>query len=99
MRINIYHHEIPFMIDRVEVVETRSDTGSKFYGIRLYTEPPVMHHDDDDDSSAITIWGIAHQDERGHTSELRELASAMIGAADEIDQRVGTIPRRPSTDV
>lgn len=87
MRINVYHHELPHMIGRAEVVKTVADTHITFYGVRFYTEPPLMHHDDDDDSAAITVWGIAHRDERGHTAELRQLFEAGLRVCDEIDAR------------
>lgn len=56
MRINIYHQEYT---DRVELVSTVADTGSKFVGVRMYLQSPdclkpPMHQDDD--SSAITFW-------------------------------------------
>lgn len=86
MRINAYHHELPHMIERAEVAEATVED-NVFYGVRFPTEPPVMHHDGDDDSSAITIWGIAHRDERGHTSELRALFETGLAMCDEIDAR------------
>lgn len=56
MRLNLYHHEIPFMASRVEHVRKVADTGNTFHGLRLYTEPPLEHEPGDDDSSAITLW-------------------------------------------
>jgi hypothetical protein len=87
VRINVYHHELPFMINRAEVVATTADTGNTFYGIRFYTENPVMHHEDDDDSSAITLWGMAHRN-LSHTDELRDIFNIGLRLCDEIDARV-----------
>jgi hypothetical protein len=55
MRINIYSEEITH---RIEVLETTADTGTPFFGLRVYLKsPPELHHtDEDDDTSAITLW-------------------------------------------
>lgn len=85
MRINIYHHEIPFMADRVEHVEKVADTGNLFYGIRLYTEPPLEHEPGDDDSAAITLW-VPWTKEGGHfTGDLRTIGEKIIKFCDAVD--------------
>lgn len=55
MRINVYSQELT---DEVELVEKKSNTGTVYYGVRMYlASPDVLHHTpDDDDRSAITFW-------------------------------------------
>lgn len=55
MRVNIYAEEIT---DRVEIVDTIADTGSRFIGVRFFLHSAERLHRDpnDDDSSAVTFW-------------------------------------------
>lgn len=86
MRINIYHHEIPYMANRVEHVEKVADTGNTFHGIRLYTEPPLEHEPGDDDSAAITLW-VPWTKAGGHdTADLRKIGEHIITFCDEVDE-------------
>lgn len=88
MRLNIYHHEVPFMAERTEVVKTVADTGNTFYGLRFYTEPPLMHQPGDDDSSAITLW-VPWTNKNGHSVEkLRLVFERGLQMCAEIEQRV-----------
>lgn len=83
MRINVYHHEIPFMASRVEHVTTMAaDTENTFHGLRMYTEPPLEHEPGDDDSSAITLW-VSETD----TGDLLAIARAIISFCSEVDGR------------
>lgn len=85
-RINIYHHEVPFMADRSEHVIKTADTGNEFHGLRLYTEAPLMHQPDDDDSAAITIW-VPWTRRRGNdTSDMRKIAQNIIDFCNEVDE-------------
>lgn len=88
MRVNVYHHEIPFMASRHEVVETTADTGNVFYGLRFYTEAPLEHEPGDDDSSAVTLW-VPWTRKTGHTTaELRAIFNRGIEMCAEIEQRI-----------
>lgn len=87
MRINVYHHELHHML-RTEVVRKKADTGSTFYGVRFYTEPPLMHQSGDDDSSAITLWVPWSRAEGHNTEPLRSIAAALTRMCDEIDKEV-----------
>lgn len=56
MRVNIYHHEMEFAATRVELVKKVAE-GFTYYGIRIYTEAPLIDAaDNDDDSGAVTFW-------------------------------------------
>ena len=82
MRLNIYHHETPTMVERHELV-TKEAEGRTFYGIRFYTEPPLMDMPGDDDSSALTLWAMPN----GDTTFLRRIAEAIHEHAAEIENR------------
>lgn len=85
MRINVYHHELDYM-QRTEIVRKKADTGTTFYGVRFYTEPPLMHQPGDDDSAAITLW-VPWTKAQGHnTAPLRSIASALTRICDEIEK-------------
>lgn len=55
MRINVYSQELT---KEVELVSKEADTGTTYYGVRLYlASPDILHHTtEDDDRSAITFW-------------------------------------------
>lgn len=55
MRINVYSQELT---KDIELVESTADTGTTYYGVRLYlASPEALHHTpEDDDRSAITLW-------------------------------------------
>ena len=56
MRVNVYAEEIT---DKVEIVETTADTGSKFIGVRFFLkthEDMLMPKHPDNDDSAVTFW-------------------------------------------
>ena len=60
MRINIYAEELPGPgVKRVQVVYKTADTGTRYYGVRVFLKSPKELHDtpDDDDRSAVTFWG------------------------------------------
>lgn len=85
MRINLYHHEIPFMAERVEHVSKVADTGNVFYGIRFYTEPPLEHEPGDDDSAALTLW-VPWTKRGGHdATDLRKIAASLRHFCDAVD--------------
>lgn len=84
MRINLYHHEIPFMATRHELV-TRTVGDNTFYGIRFYTEGPFEHEPGDDDSAAITFWIPWTKRDGQNTSHLRTIADAITNYCDQID--------------
>ena len=85
MRINLYHHEMKFMAERVEHIRKTADTGIEFHGIRFYTEAPLMHQPDDDDSSAVTFW-VPWTKKSGHNvAQLRRIALNMIQICDSIE--------------
>lgn len=85
MRINIYHHEIPFMARRAEHVTKTADTGHTFHGLRLHTEEPLMHQPDDDDSAAITFW-VPWTKRYGHdVTDLRIIAARISRFCDDVD--------------
>jgi len=78
LRINVYAEELP--TERaVERVSKTADTGTTYFGARLYLQSPEALHDrdGDDDRSAITFWGPRTK----VAALLRELASAMDGGA------------------
>lgn len=87
MRLNIYHHELPYMAKRNEIVEKLvEDTRNTFYGVRFYTEPPFEHEPGDDDSAAITLW-VPWTKRGGHdTADLRIIAMRLLKACDEIER-------------
>lgn len=64
MRVNIYNEELT---GEIKVVETKTDTGNTYYGVRIFfASPDALHHTkQDDDRSAVTIWvgkqGLARQ--------------------------------------
>lgn len=77
MRINLYHHEIPFMASRYEFITKEADTGNTFHGLRFYTEPPLEHEPGDDDSSAVTFW-VPWTKRGGHdVQDLRVVANLL----------------------
>lgn len=85
MRVNVYHHEIPFMAERAEHVTTIADTGERFHGIRLPVEPPVMHQPGDDDSGAVTLW-FPWTRAGGHdTLDMRRIARFILQVCDNVD--------------
>lgn len=85
MRVNLYHHEIPFMASRVEHVTKTADTGNVFHGFRMYTEPPLEHEPGDDDSAAVTLW-VPWTLAGGHdTDDLLTIARALINFCAEVD--------------
>lgn len=99
MRINIYHHELRFMADRCDPVKKTSDTGITFYGIRLYTEAPLMHQPGDDDSSAITLW-VPWTKRNGHdTSDLREIARQLVEFCDCVDEEPNAAGQASDTGI
>ena len=55
MRVNVYSQELT---NELEIVETESNTGITYFGIRfiLHSSEHLHHTDDDDDRSAITFW-------------------------------------------
>lgn len=55
MRVNIYSQELT---SETELVEQVSNTGVKYYAVRLYLHSSDrLHHPPlDDDRSAITLW-------------------------------------------
>ena len=83
-RINVYHHEIPFMAARHEVV-TKVAEGITYYGIRFYTEAPLEHMPGDDDSAAITLWVPYTRRGGTNTDGLREIARAIVDYCAEIE--------------
>lgn len=83
-RMNIYHHEVPFMATRHELIEKHVGANT-FYGIRLYTEGPFEHEPGDDDSAAITIWIPWTKRDGQDTSHLRTVADAITNYCDQID--------------
>jgi len=86
MRINVYHHEIQFMATRAVWLTKTADTGDNFYGLRLPTEPELMHQPGDDDSAAVTLW-VPWTRRGGHdTRELRAIAENMIRFCDWVDE-------------
>lgn len=86
MRINVYHHEAPYMATRYEHVEKVADTGNTFHGLRMYTEPPLFHEPDDDDSSAITFW-VPWTKKGGHdVSDLRQIAENLMMFCDDLEK-------------
>lgn len=56
MRINVYSQELTKEVRLVSKVA--SDTGIRYYGVRIYlASPDVLHNTPyDDDRSAITFW-------------------------------------------
>ena len=73
------------MASRIEHVVKTADTGNKFHGFRMYTEPPLEHEPGDDDSAAVTIW-VPWTKKGGHdTEELREIAASLITFCNEVD--------------
>jgi hypothetical protein len=56
MRINIYSQELTKEIELVSKLAT--DTGIRYYGVRMYlASPDILHYtENDDDRSAITFW-------------------------------------------
>ena len=85
MRINLYHHEIPFMAKRVEHIKKQADTGNLFHGIRFYTEPPLEHEPGDDDSAAITFW-VPWTKKGGHdTADLRRIGVLIVAFCDGLE--------------
>jgi len=85
MRINLYHHEIPFMASRVEHVLKTADTGNAFHGLRLYTEPPLEHEPGDDDSAAITFW-VPWTKRGGHdVADLRKIGQAILNFCEVVE--------------
>lgn len=85
MRLNVYHHEVPFMAERCEHV-TKVVDGLTFHGIRFYTEAPLMHRPDDDDSSAITIWVPWTMCKGNDVEGLRTIATAILTFCDEVER-------------
>ncbi len=56
MRVNIYEEELD---DDVQIVETTPlDSGTTFYGVRVFLKSSPALHDtpEDDDRSAVTFW-------------------------------------------
>ena len=89
MRVNLYHHEDEFMANRSVAVNKVADTGNEFYGLRMYTEPPLMHQPDDDDSAAITIW-VPWTKRGGHdTTDLRRIGQNILDFCDSVEQLGG----------
>lgn len=87
MRINAYHHEIEVMAQRGGEVVTKEADGLTWYGLRFYTEPPIMHRPGDDDSGAITLW-VPWTKKGGHDLKpLRKIANEILDMADEIDSQ------------
>ena len=88
MRVNVYAEEIT---DRVEVVEIKAETGSRFVGMRflLKTHPDMLmpRHPDDDDS-AVTFWVKSSRDgyKPGEGSKLAELFEKAAAELRLLDQ-------------
>ena len=63
MRVNVYSQEIT---EEVVVVETESNTGKKYPGVRfmLHSSEKLHHRPDDDDRSAVTFWFHDHAEAR-----------------------------------
>lgn len=59
MRINVYAEELPNYERSTELTMKAAETGTTFYGVRIFLESPnTLHYrDGDDDRSAITFWG------------------------------------------
>lgn len=55
MRIHLYQEEIT---DEVSFVETVTETGRKYIGVRFWlkSHEDLHHTHDDDDRSAVTFW-------------------------------------------
>lgn len=78
MRINIYHHEMEFASKRVEMVIKVAE-GFTYYGIRVYTEAPLLDAaDNDDDSGAVTFWyPTKGKDRKPDTDKMSEMLIRM----------------------
>lgn len=88
MRVNVYHHEITYMATRGEHITKIADTGIRFHGIRLPTEPVREHEPGDDDSAAITLW-FPWTRANGHdTNDMRDIARFITQVCNDIDNRV-----------
>jgi len=79
MRVNIYAEELP-ECRPLERVTKLSETGRRYYGVRLFLKSPKELHDrdGDDDRSAITFWGPRTK----VAALLRRLADEMDGGVD-----------------
>lgn len=90
MRINVYHHELPFMAERgCEHVRKVADTGITFHGARFYTEAPLIDQPGDDDSAALTFW-LPWTKRDGHdTAQLREVAAQLVTFCDAVEAETG----------
>jgi hypothetical protein len=55
MRVNVYSQELT---GEVQCVETISDTGKSYGGVRvvLHSSPRLHHTGEDDDRSGVTFW-------------------------------------------
>lgn len=89
MRVNVYHHEIPFMAALAEHITKTADTGNTFHGIRLPTEPPLMHQPGDDDSAAVTLWFPWTRADGHDTTDMRHIARFILQVCDDVDRAVG----------
>lgn len=85
MRLNVYHHEVKTMANRTAEIVTKKAEGTTYYGIRWYTESPLIHKPGDDDSSAITLW-VPEKDGVPKTSHLHNIARQLIQACEMIDE-------------
>ena len=86
MRIHVYSQELTKEVTVVS--KTAQDTGTTYYGIRLFlASPDILHHtDDDDDRSAVTFW-IPH----ANSFTPSDLAAVFRKMASEVERVEGLI--------
>jgi hypothetical protein len=84
MRINIYHHEMPFMASRAEEIYKDAED-VRYRAIRFHTEAPLIHKPGYDDSAGIAFW-LPHKNGRSDTADLRAIAKRMLAFCDTVDE-------------